>query len=102
MGIDPLLDAFHSMKRVQEWRANKIHIQTLLKTKKGKEKSRLNGAGKKPLSTKMEQVLLVWIDNRRTRSLRVSGKLIMKKAEIVYHIMPESNTTTEDFKASRG
>ena len=51
----------------------------------------------------MEEVLLEWIDNRRARSLRVSCKLIVKKAEIVYHdITPESSTTTEDFKASRG
>lgn len=75
----------------------------MLETKKGKERSRLNGAGKKPLSTKMEEVLLEWIDNRRARSLRVSCKLIMKNTEIVYRdIMQESNTATEDFKASRG
>ena len=71
-------------KRVREWRANKVNIQTLLETKKGKERSRLNGAEKKPLSTKMEEVLLEWIDNRRARSLRVSCKFIMKKAEIVF------------------
>ena len=51
----------------------------------------------------MEEVLLEWIDNRRAHSLRVSCKLIIKKAEIVYHdITPESSTTTEDFKVSRG
>lgn len=51
----------------------------------------------------MEEVLLEWIDNRRARSLRVSCKLIMKNTEIVYRdIMQESNTATEDFKASRG
>ena len=51
----------------------------------------------------MEEVLLEWIDNRRARSLRISCKLIMKNTEIVYRdIMQESNTATEDFKASRG
>ena len=51
----------------------------------------------------MEEALLEWIDNRCARSLRVSCKLIMKKTEIVYRdITPESNTATEDFKASRG
>ena len=75
----------------------------MLETKKGKERSRLNGAGKKLLSTKMEEVLLEWIDNRHARSLRVSCKLIMNKTEIVCRdITPESNTATEDFKASRG
>ena len=39
------------------------------------------------------------VDNRRTRSLRLSCKLIMKKAEMVYHdITQESNATTEDLK----
>ena len=51
----------------------------------------------------MEEVLLEWIDNRRAGSLRVSCKLIMKNTEIVYRdIMQDSNTATEDFKASRG
>ena len=91
------------MKREYKWRANKINILTLLETRKGKGKSRLNGAGKKPLSTKMEEVLLEWIDNRHARSLRLSCKLIMKKTEIVYRdITRESNTVTEDFKVSRG
>ena len=49
-----------------------------LKPKKGKERSRLNGAAKKPLNTKMEEVVMEWIDNGRDRSLRVSCKLITK------------------------
>ena len=78
-------------------------MQTLLETRKCKERSRLNGAEKKPLSTKMEEVLLEWIENRCAGSLEVSCKLIMKKPEIGYHDnKPESNTTTEDFKALRG
>jgi len=89
-------------KRVREWRANKNKIFVLLGTKKGKERSRLHGGGRKPLSTRLEEVLLEWIENRRSRGLRVSCKHIMKKAEIVYRDVTEGNHVDEDFKASRG
>ena len=68
-------------KRIREWRSKKINIEGLLATKKGKQRSRLSGGGRKPLSTRLEEVLLEWIENRRGRGLRVSCKLIMKKAE---------------------
>ena len=88
-------------KRVREWGANKIGIQTILETKKGKARSRLNGAGRKPLNVEMEEVVMEWIDNRRTRGLRVSCKLIMKKAEMVYQDITQESTA-KDFKGSRG
>ena len=44
-----------------------------------------------------------WIENRRARGLRVSCKLIMKKAEVTYRDMTENNLVdNDDFKASRG
>ena len=86
---------------MREWRANKIGIQTILETKKGKTRSRLNGAGRKPLNVKMEEVVMEWIDNRRTQGLRVSCKLIMKKAEMVYQDITQESTA-KDFKGSRG
>ena len=43
---------------------------------------RLSGGDRKPLSAKLEELLLEWIENRRARGLRVSCKLIMKKAEV--------------------
>lgn len=58
-------------KRVREWRGNKAAIEGLITTKKGKERSRLTGGGRKPLSTELE-VLLGWIESRRSRGLRVS------------------------------
>lgn len=50
----------------------------------------------------MEEVLMEWIGRRHSRGLRVSCKLIMKKADAVYSdVMQEGNSMTE-FKALRG
>lgn len=90
-------------KRVREWRGNKATIEGLITTKKGKERSRLTGGGRKPLSTELEEVLLGWIEIRRSRGLRVSRKLTMKKAEIIYgDLTKDMENVDEDFKASRG
>ena len=47
--------------------------------------------------------MLKWIENRRARGLRVSCKLIMKKAGVTYRDMTENYVVdNHDFKASRG
>ena len=90
-------------RRIREWRANKSNIEGLLGAAKGKQWSRLSGGDRKPLSVKLEEVVLEWIESRRARGLRVSCKLIMKKAEITYRDMTENNLVSgEDFKGSRG
>ena len=68
-------------KRVWEWRAQKSNIEGLLGSTKGKQRSRLSGGGRKPLSAKLEELLLEWIENRRARGLRVSCKLITWRKE---------------------
>ncbi|PFX31267.1 Pogo transposable element with KRAB domain [Stylophora pistillata] len=68
----------------------------------GKKRSRWSGGGRKPLSTKLEELLLEWIENRRACGLRVSCKLIVKKAEVTYRDMTENNLVdNDDFKASK-
>ena len=62
-------------KRVWEWRAQKSNIEGLLGSTKGKQRSRLSGGGRKPLSAKLEELLWEWIENRRGRRLRVSLSL---------------------------
>ncbi|XP_067019455.1 jerky protein homolog-like [Acropora muricata] len=87
-------------KRVREYKAT---IEGLITTKKGKERSRLTGGGRKPLTTELEEVLLGWIESRRSYGLRVSRKLTMKKAEIIYgDLTKDMENVDEDFKASRG
>ena len=55
-------------------------------------------AGEKPLAPEMEEVLLEWIHSRRLKGLRVSRKLIMRKA---LHLSKEQQNM-EDFTASNG
>ena len=90
-------------KRVREWRAKKSNIEGLVRSTKGKQRSRLSGGGRKPLSAKLEELMLEWIENRRARGLRVSCKLIMKKVEVTYRDTTKNNLVdNDDFKASRG
>lgn len=91
-------------RRIREWRAIMSNIEGLLgTTAKAKQRSRLGGGGRKPLSAKLEEVMLKWIESRRSRGLRVSCKVIMKKAEITHRDMTENNLVDgDDFKASRG
>ena len=71
------------------------------KNNKVKQRSRLCGAGRKPLSAKLEEVLMEWIESRRSRGLRVSSKLIMKKAQVTFNDMNQNDVTDDDFKALR-
>ena len=90
-------------RRIREWRSQKSEIVQLVASKKGKQRSKLSGGGRKPLSLKLEETLIQWIDSRRAIGLRVSCKLIMKKAEITYRsIKADNNEDFEEFKASRG
>ena len=91
-------------RRIREWRAKKSDIEGVLAVRgnKVKQRSRLCGAGRKPLSTKLEEVLMEWIESRRSRGLRVSSKLIMKKAQVTFNDMNQNDVTDDDFKASRG
>ena len=62
-------------RRIREWRANKSNIEGLLGAVKGKQRSRLSGGGRKPLSVKLEEVMLEWVESRRARGLQVSKTL---------------------------
>lgn len=90
-------------RRIREWRATKSNIEGLLGTAAKAKQRCIGGGGRKPLSAKLEEVMLEWIESRRSRGLRVSCKLIMKKAEITHRDMTENNLVDgDDFKASRG
>ena len=91
-GIDPPLNDSQLMKREYEngELTGKSNIEGLFGCTKGKQRSRLSGGGRKPLCAKMEELLLEWIENRRALGLRVSCKLIMKKAKVTYRDMTEN------------
>lgn len=91
-------------KRIREWRKNKAKISSLVSLKGSKMRKRLDGGGAKPLSTNLEERIMDWITIRRASGLRVSRKLIMKKAQLLHQEMSttEGVLENEEFKASRG
>ena len=86
-------------RRIREWRKNKAKILSLSKTRR-----RLLGGGSKPLSAILEERIMDWITIRRASGLRVSRKLIMKKAQLLHQKMSASERVleNEEFRASRG
>ena len=101
--IDQLLANFVSMREEYENGEQRSAIGVFVtKGKKVKQRSRLCGAGRKLPSAKLEEVLMEWIESRRFRGLRVSSKLIMKKAQVTFNDMNQNDVTDDDFKASRG
>ena len=93
-------------RRVREWRAKKESISSLNLTDGEKKRKRVNDGGRKPQFQAVDEIVLDWISNRRERGLRVSRKLIMKKAQVVYNEMKLGETANtaneEEFKASTG
>jgi len=103
-GNRPASKEFHvDEKRIREWRSKKSEIEECIATKSGRQRKKLKGGGRKPFNAKLEELLLAWISESQTQGLQLSPKLIMKKAESVYlDIKGSSDTSVEDFKASRG
>ena len=84
--------------------ANKEKNKNKMSMKKGQLKRRLDGAGAKSLSENLEESIMDWIIFRRPKGLRVSRKLVMKKALLTYQEMApsEGRAHSVEFKASRG
>jgi hypothetical protein len=91
-------------KRIREWRKSKDDLVATKKKDQGAKRKRLDGAGRKPLDVQMEEVLVEWIYNRRDKGLRVSRKLIMKKALFIYEEKAKNNNCENSvkFTASTG
>ena len=59
----------------------------------------IEGAKRKPFDKKLDESVLEWIHKRRSKGLRVSRKLIMKKAMVMYDMVKEGKLN-EEFKAT--
>uniref|UniRef100_A0A1X7UMU3 HTH CENPB-type domain-containing protein n=1 Tax=Amphimedon queenslandica TaxID=400682 RepID=A0A1X7UMU3_AMPQE len=83
------------VRRVREWCQQKSEL--LEKNKCGQSTSkRLGGGGRKALYPDMEEVLLDWIVDVRSKHLRVSRQMIVDRAKGL------SRDSAPEFKASRG
>ena len=65
----------------------------------------LLGEGRNPFCEKLEELVLQWVYDRRTKGLRLSRKMIMKKVKVkvMYDEMTkngEENDSNIDFLAS--
>ncbi len=84
-------------KRIREWRAN----QSKLESGSGKRK-RLDGAGRKPFDLDIEEVLLEWVQARRSNGFRVSRKMIRNKARSLHEAKCKEMEIAPTFTASIG
>ena len=80
--------------RIREWRKQKPDLLSLKEKSNGAKRRRLDGAGRKPLNEQLEESLMEWIYQRREKCLRVSQKLIMKVALILYQELVKEDETT--------
>lgn len=85
---------------VSRWLKNRSQFEVQMTEKHGKEKKRLPGGGRKAFSEELEKQVLEWVLERRTKGLRVSHILIMKKALIFFKEM--DNIDDSEFNASKG
>ena len=91
-------------KRIREWQKNKNKIVSLMSMKKGQLRKQLHGVGAKTLSGNLEENIMDWIIFRRSKGLRASRKLVMKKVQMTHQEMAPDEGRAEivEFKASRG
>ena len=66
-------------RMVAHWVNNHTQLQAQATEKQGKNKKRLPGGGRKPLNEELDQVVLEWTLDRRSKGLRFSQTLIRKK-----------------------
>ena len=64
------------------------------------KRTRLEGAGRKPLDETLEEELLLWITERRSAGLRVSRKIIAAKAKNIY--TEKDDRSGVEFHSSNG
>ena len=90
-------------KRVREWLKQKDAINEKLQATTGwSKKKRLDGGGRKLGDEEFENHVLEWIHSQRARNLRVSRKMIMKKAKLFAASKAEASGTESNFNASCG
>lgn len=84
-------------KRVREW----VKSINELSAKKSTRR-RLDGGGRKPVIIEIEENLLEWIHERRSKMLHVSRKIIQIKAKAMFDEKTDDPAVKETFIASTG
>ena len=89
-------------KRVREWKQIKIQLTDRAASTKISKWKRLEGGGRKAFNIVLEENLLKWIYDRRFKGLRVSRKLITKKAKIMNSARKMTSTKMYSSRAQGG
>ena len=90
-------------KRIREWIQNESKIQAEVSSDyRGSFAKELDGDGKKIKDKDLEEMLFEWINLQRSNNLRVSQKLIQRKARIYAEEKPASKGQMNDFCAGEG
>ena len=84
-------------KRIREWREN---FEKIISTKSSKQ--RLEGGGRKCFDADLEEKLVAWVYEQRSKMLHVSRKMIMFKAKKIFDDENQDPNVRETFVASRG
>ena len=84
-------------KRVREWKKD---FEKIKSTKLNRQ--RLDGGGRKYIDEDLEEDILHWIYEKRSKMLHVSRKTIMWKAKSIFDAKNEDSATKDSFGASRG
>ena len=84
-------------KCVREWKDNFQKVKTA-----EWRRQKLEGGGRKCIDEDLEENLVIWIYEQRSKMLHVSHKMIMFKANKMFDEKIEDPTTQDSFIASRG
>ena len=84
-------------KRVREWKKD---INKINPTKS--KRQRLDGGRRKCIDTDLEEDLVHWIYEKRSRMLHVSRKMIIWKAKSIFDEKNEDPALKDTFLASQG
>ena len=89
--------------RIREWIQNESKIQNKVSSKnRGSFAKKLDGGGRKFKDMYLEEMLLEWITLQRSKNLRVSRKLIQRKARINTEEKAASKGQMNDFHVIEG
>ena len=90
-------------KRIREWIQNESKIQNKVSSKnRGSFAKKQDGGGRKMKDMDLEEILLEWITLQRSKKLRVSRKLIQRKAKIYTKEKAVSKGQMNNFRAIEG
>ena len=93
---------FHiDRKIISEWRKQRVSIHEKIDVKtKGHHSKRLDGGGRKLSNEGLEEHVMEWISNQRSKYLRVSRKQIMRKAKRYAELKAEEEARLNDLRVS--